>query len=170
MNEHIDETTLIDYLHRELTPERDAAVLAHLGACAQCTAAHETEARLTERLRADARASECDLPLGVAARIRSAVVAQARPTWWTQLTSAVRPAVALPAAAVVVLAAVLGLSSLHSQLTHAPSIAAAYYIDDHAALSSSALPFAQTAVVPESLDASSTSEVSRVAPNIVASE
>lgn len=168
MNEHIDSETLLDYLHHELTPERDAAVLSHLTACASCTQAYDAEAFVTERLRADARAYERELPPGVVARVRSAV-AQTQPAWWVQMTNVLRPAVALPTAAVVVLAAVLGFSSLQSRLTHSPTIAASYYLDDHAALSSSALPFAQTATVPESLE-SSGAQATRVSSNLIASE
>ena len=170
MNEHIDSETLIDYLHRELTPERDAFVHAHLAGCAECARAYDAEARLTERLRSAARAEELELPPSVVARIRSEVALRSHPAWWTQVTSVLRPAVALPTAAVVVLATVLGFSSLQSHFAGAPSIAASYYLDDHDALSSSSLPFAQTAVVPEALDPGSTSEASRIAPNVIASE
>lgn len=154
MNEHIDSETLIDYLHRELASERDAAVLAHLSTCGACAAAHETEARLSERLRTDARATERELPPRIVARVRSVIEIETRPSWWYQMSQAFRPAVALPTAAVLVLATVLGFSALHPRMAQAPSIAAAYYLDDHAALSTSTLPFSQTAVVPEALESS----------------
>jgi anti-sigma factor RsiW len=154
MNEHIDSETLIDYLHRELASERDAAVLAHLSTCGECAAVHEAEARLSERLRADARATERELPPRIVARVRSVIALESQPSWWHQMSQAFRPAVALPTAAVLVLATVLGFSALHPRMAQAPAIAAGYYLDDHAALSSSTLPFAQTAVVPEALEAS----------------
>lgn len=174
MNEHIDSAMLIDYLHGELQPEQDAAVLAHLAACTQCTAAYDAEAAITEAVRTEARLSERDLPPGVLARVRSEIDASASVPWLERLHAFFRPAVGLPAAAVVVLAAVLGFSSLGSHFASAPTIAASYYLDDHAALSTSSLPFAQTTAVPESLESASTGSGQHVAgaltENAIASE
>jgi anti-sigma factor RsiW len=151
MNEHIETGTLIDYLHRELAPEQDAAVLAHLSACAECTHAHEAEARLTDRLRSEARAAELELPPRVVARVLGEVDARP-PRWWLEVARVFRPAVGLPVAAVIVLATVLGFSELAPHMAPPPMIAASYYLDDHAALSTSSLPFSQTPAVPEALD------------------
>ncbi|MGH7738369.1 MAG: anti-sigma factor family protein [Candidatus Tyrphobacter sp.] len=171
MNEHLTPETLIDYLHHELAIERDAAAHAHLLSCAACTAAYNAETRLGEYLRSDALARERDLPPGVAARVRGAVAREGRWLSWDRLENALRPAFALPAAAVIVLAAVLGFSSLRSHVEHAPSIAASYYLDDHAALSSVTLPFSQTAVVPEPLESNRSAQPSsQVAANLLARE
>ena len=171
INEHTDANLLIDYLHRELQPEEDAAVHAHLLACEPCRDAYEAQARITEHLRAHAQAEERELPPGVVARIRDRVAGQARLAWWHQLSLAFRPAVGLPVAAVLVLATVLGWASLRPHEGHAPSIAAAYYLDDHAALS---LPFSQTAAVPATLEDSSGTESAHsaalIGPNTIASE
>lgn len=154
MNEHIDSAILIDYLHRELEPEQDAFVLAHLTECSACARAYEVEARLSEQLRALASNEERELPQGIVARVRGEIDERA-PAWW-QLGSIFRPAVGLPAAAVLVLATVLGFSSLRPHLAPVPTIAASYYLDDHEALASSSLPFSQTSVVPEALESGGT--------------
>ncbi len=151
MSEHIDELTLNDFLHRELSPERDASVHAHLAACPHCTRSYDAEARLSERLREEARASELEFPAGIAARVRAAAERETRSAWIDSIARLFRPAVGLPTAAVIVLALVLGVSSLRPH--GAPTIAASYYIDDHAALSTSSLPFSQTAAVPATLEA-----------------
>ncbi len=172
-NEHIDNSTLIDYLHHELAPGQDALVLAHLAACKECAAAYEAEARLTEVLRAEARAAERELPLRVENRVLTGIEASRLPAWLQQLRLVARPAVGLPAAAVLVLAAALGFASLASHTAHAPAIAVAYYLDDHAALSNSSLPFAQTAVVPGSLESGAASDRSTsatIGTNTIASE
>lgn len=171
MNEHIDSTTLLDYLHGELTPEHDAAIHVHLAACASCALARDAEASLTERLRAEALAAERDVPPGVAARVR-ARLDPVQPHWFTGLRALLRPAIGLPVAAVLVLAIVLGLTSLHMTASKAPAIAAAYYLDDHASLSTRALPFTQTSVVPEALQTGGAvrMQTAAVGTNTIASE
>lgn len=173
MNEHLDVETLTDYLHRELEPERDASVHAHLAHCAACTLAYEAEARLSERLRAYARSVEREIPQGIVARVRSEVDEQQVP-WW-HFGRVLRPAVGLPVAAALVLATILGFSSLAPHLSGPPAIAASYYLDDHEALASSSLPFSQTSVVPEALEPGGTTNSQNdparaVGSNIVASE
>lgn len=171
MNEHLNIETLTDYLHRELEPEQDARVLAHLNQCAACTRTYEAEASLSERLRDYAAAEARELPQGIVARIRGEIEEQQAP-WW-QLGRILRPSVGLPAAAVLVLATVLGFSSLAPHLAPAPSIAASYYLDDHEALASSALPLSQTSVVPEALqpsDAQQDASADPVSPETVATE
>ncbi len=172
-NEHIDSSILTDYLHHELAPGEDARVLAHLTACTECAGAYEAEARLTEALRAEARAAERELPLRVENRVLAGIEASRMPAWLRQLRLVARPAIGLPVAAAIVLAAALGFVSLGSHTAHAPTIAAAYYLDDHAALSNSSLPFAQTAVVPGSLEngtANGGATSAAVGANTIASE
>lgn len=174
INEHVTTDTLVDYLHRELAPEDDAAVHAHLAACRACTVAYEAEARLTDQLRNNARAEERELPPAVVARIRSEIAQQTQPAWWRQLTLVLRPTVGFPVAAVLVLAVVLGFSSIRTHTMGAPAIAATYYLDDHAALATSSLPFSETAVVPSTLEQSNssteTSRAASIASNVLARE
>jgi anti-sigma factor RsiW len=171
---HVRADTLLDFLHGELSPEEDAGVHEHLASCATCSAEHEEQMRLTEVLRAHAIAEERELPARVVARVRERINAYREPAWWQQLTAFVRPAVAMPAAAVLLLAAILGFSSIRPVFMHAPEIAAAYYLDDHAALSTHFLPFAQGATVPATLNGGLTSRSASVAAaadaSIIASE
>jgi anti-sigma factor RsiW len=171
-NEHIDSGTLIDYLHGELAPEQDAAVLAHLADCSACAEQYDGEAALTERVRAHAHANEREMPFGIVARVRAQLDAPARPSWLEQLSLLLRPAIGVPVAAVLAVGIALGISSLHPAAGSAPAIAASYYIDDHAALSTHALPFTQTPVVPEALQPSSTTAAATVAipGNAIATE
>src|SRR5665213_3407926 len=102
---HINQEQLVDYLHRGLAPEDDAMVHAHLDACAQCRLAYQDEASLSEALRAHARNEARDLPAGVAASIWAAIAtARRRESLSDRLLTWLRPAVLVPAMAVVVLA------------------------------------------------------------------
>lgn len=144
-NEHPTLEELTDYVHGELTPQRDAAVHAHIANCAPCAEAHDTEVRLGEVLREQARAEERDLPLGFAQRIVDAAIAsepQAAP-WWESLTRVLRPAIAIPAVAAIALAIYLAVAGSHQGTEQMATIDAATYIDNHAALSSD-MPFAES--------------------------
>ena len=149
MKPHLTPEQLIDYLHGELAPGEDAAVLLHLESCVPCRASYDEEASFSETLRSFARATERDFPPGVRARILSAVEAsQTRPAWTARLAAWLRPAVAIPVAAAVVVAAFAGYdSATHRSRT---TIDAAYYLDDHAALTS-AVPFNEGNIVPTAL-------------------
>lgn len=150
MNEHTTTEAIIDYLHRELSPEEDAALLVHLGSCAQCAAIYEEQARISESLRAYARATERELPQGVVARIWDAVEARdARPTFVQRIAAVFRPAIAVPIAAVLVVGAFFGYSATH-QNASITTIDAAYYLRDHASLNST-MPFGEGSVEPASL-------------------
>lgn len=149
-HEHTTTEDIIDYLHHELSPEADATLLVHLKSCAQCAAMYEEQARLSESLRAFARATERDLPQGVVARIWDAVDARtAQPTFTRRVVAFFRPAVAVPIAAVLVVGAFFGYSATHHS---APMITidAAYYLRDHASLNST-MPFGESSVEPASL-------------------
>jgi anti-sigma factor RsiW len=140
--EHATTEQLIDYLHGELDPARDAALLAHLESCGVCRARHEDEARIAEALRSHARASERELPPGVVARIWEQLE---KPPKRSPIAWLLRPALALPLAAALVFAAFFGY--VHTGQT---SIDAAYYLDDHDALVGT-VPFGEGNVVPTSL-------------------
>lgn len=141
---------LVDYLHRELTPEADAALLVHLEACPDCAARYEEQAQLSESLRAYARASERDVPQGVIAGIWDTIEREtARPAWHEQLVAFFRPAYALPVAAILLLAIFFGYNATHRGAP-VTTIDAAVYLRDHASLNST-MPFGEGAAEPASL-------------------
>jgi anti-sigma factor RsiW len=149
--EHIELDKLIDYLHHELPPGDDAAVMSHLATCAACRALSEEQAHLTEALRSYARSTERELPAGVVARIWDAVETQrAGPAWRRRIAAWLRPVVAIPLAAAFALLLYVGVVQPRLNPTGAV-ISAAYYLDDHAALTST-VPFSQGNVVPASLE------------------
>jgi anti-sigma factor RsiW len=149
MNSHLNQEQLIDYLHDELAPGEDAVVLLHLERCDPCRARYEEEASLSEQLRRFARVSERELPQGVRASVFAAIEeSAAQPGWAARLAGWLRPAIAIPVAAAVVIAAFAGYdSATHRART---TIDAAYYLDDHAALTS-AVPFTEGNIVPTAL-------------------
>ncbi|MGD0967811.1 MAG: anti-sigma factor [Candidatus Aquilonibacter sp.] len=149
MNSHLNQEQLVDYLHGELAPGEDASVLLHLESCDPCRVRYEEEASLSEQLRSFARVSERDLPPGVRASIFGAIEASAGEVGWTaRLAGWLRPAIAIPVAAAVLIVAFAGYdSAAHRART---TIDAAYYLDDHAALTS-AVPFNEGNIVPTAL-------------------
>ncbi|MHB8148295.1 MAG: anti-sigma factor family protein [Vulcanimicrobiaceae bacterium] len=152
MNEHhFNDNDFIDYLHGELSPGRDAAMLAHLDACATCRSAYDEEARLGEMLRAHATRSERELPYGLTADVWKRIERESEsPQWAKRLLALLRPAIAIPVAAAVVLAAYFGVTTLERGPAR-PSIDAAYYLNDHAALTRT-VPFSEGgSVVPSTL-------------------
>jgi len=160
---HITHEQLIDYLHGALAPEDDAAVHTHLDSCSDCTSAYQDEAALTEALRAHALAEERDLPSGVVASIWAAIEASQRRSFARTLAAWLRPAVLVPIAAVVVIALMLAPRLIPS--SSAPTIDAAYYLQDHAALGST-MPFADSNAVPSALENDDESQTTAVAVTI----
>lgn len=158
---HINQEQLVDYLHRGLAPEDDAMVHAHLDACAQCRLAYQDEASLSEALRANARNEIRELPSGVVASIWAAIAAaRRRESLADRLLTWLRPAVLVPAMAVVVLA--LLLVPRFAQSPPSQTIDASYYLQDHAALGST-MPFADSDQVPEALENDDEGQTSVVA-------
>jgi Putative zinc-finger len=147
---HPTAENLTDYLHHALSPEDDAQIHTHLETCASCRSDYQHEARLTEILRAHARKQERDLPAGVVARIWDRIdVGGDRPSFWETLHAFLRPTIAVSAAAALLLAAYFGPAYWNAR-TLPPSIDAAYYLQDHAAVTGT-LPFADTAAMPAAL-------------------
>lgn len=142
MTEHLNNQTLIDYMHAGLSPERDAHVYAHLETCPECRAEYDAELALTDLVRSFAAADTRELPSSVKAEIWERIRA-ARPSPWGAWASWLRPAVSLPVAAALALAAYLGTSYLGPHGI-AP-IDAGYYLQDHAALDST-VPFSDRAM------------------------
>ena len=123
---------LEDYLHGALGPERDAAIHAHLEACAACRDVYDEAAAVRDWLRAAARAEEREFP----ETIRTRVLAKIRypePSFLDRLRAAFRPAIAVPIAAVIAAAAFVGLPAVHPAGT-APGVAATYLLEEHAAV------------------------------------
>ncbi len=153
MNEiHPSIEELVDYMHGELTPERDAAVHAHLVDCSSCSQMRDSEASLTDLLRAHANAEERDLPPSVIAGIRNAVARPMRPAW-SPLQLLLRPAVALGAAAAIAAIVYVGIPAWHAG-PRSTRIEAAYYLDNHTALTATT-PFAQEPAMPVMLTSDS---------------
>src|SRR5476651_2321553 len=128
---HYTEDILIDYIHGELPAGEDARVHAHLAACADCCVLHDAEAAFGEMLRASASNEELEFPSIIKARVWAAI-RDAEPTFADRLRSFFRPAIAAPVVAALALAAYLGAPILHSG-SGAPSVAVAYYLEEHAA-------------------------------------
>ncbi|MEO9263426.1 MAG: zf-HC2 domain-containing protein [Candidatus Baltobacteraceae bacterium] len=148
--QHPTQDQLIDYIHRELTPADDATILMHIEACGACRAQYEIEARLSEALRVHARATERDLPAGVINRIWDAVDTAPALSWSQRLRATLRPAIAVPIAAMLAVAIYFGAGATHRAEGPQATIDAAYYLDDHAALTST-VPFGEGNAVPSQL-------------------
>ena len=141
MTEHLANQLLIDYMHAGLTPEEDARVYAHLEACPACRAEYDAELALTDLLRAYALRETRELPPMLKAELWERIRA-ARPTPLQTLAGWLRPAVALPMAAAIALAAYFGTSYMGPR--GAAPIDAAYYLQDHAAFNTT-VPFSDRA-------------------------
>ena len=128
MNEHLTTETLIDFLHGELPAQDDARVHAHLATCSACRSTHEMEAMLGETLRAAAAAEHRDMPSLVSAAVWQRV-REARPGPFAQLAALLRPVVAVPLAAAILLGAFIASPLGHG--SGAPKIDATYYLRAH---------------------------------------
>jgi predicted anti-sigma-YlaC factor YlaD len=137
MTEHLNNQILIDYMHAGLDTEADARAYAHLEACRGCRAEYDAELALSDLLRTYAASNTRELPSAVKAEVWERIRA-ARPSPWGNWANWLRPAVSLPVAAALALAAYFGTAYLAPHGT-AP-IDAAYYLQDHAAMDST-VPF-----------------------------
>ncbi|HKU81999.1 MAG TPA: zf-HC2 domain-containing protein [Candidatus Tumulicola sp.] len=149
---HLTTEQLVDYVHGGLPPAQDASVHAHLSGCPTCTEAHDAELRLSELLRAHARAEELELPPGLTTAIYARTIdAPAPQRGWLGWRAALRPAAAVPVAAVLALAVYFVSSGWHAN-AKGGALDAAYYMDNHAALSTT-MPFAAGEAFPAQLTA-----------------
>lgn len=128
---------LIDYLHDELSPSDDAAIHAHVSACAACSAARDREVALSELLRRHAAAAERDMPPG----LRTAILANAQPgrpfaRRWAP-ANLWRTVIGVPLAAAAALAIYVATTAPNASNA---ALDASSYVNYHAALSSTA-PF-----------------------------
>ncbi|HKU67413.1 MAG TPA: zf-HC2 domain-containing protein [Candidatus Baltobacteraceae bacterium] len=135
--QHLTNDILLDYVHGELAPAQDASVYTHIEQCEACRAEFETEVALGEMLRANARIEERELPSAVKAQIWERV-RSGKPSAIQRVFGWMRPAIAIPVAAAIAVAAYFG--STYAGPHGAPSIEAAYYLQDHAAMNST-IPF-----------------------------
>ena len=132
MQQHLTTETLIDYLHAELDSASDAAALAHLEACAQCTAAFESETTFGERLRTNARREALELPLGFQSAIIARLADHQSPM--QRLAAFWRPVIFVPVAAAAAVAAFVLLPLAHgNQGPTGTLLPASYYLEEHAA-------------------------------------
>ncbi len=158
---HLSPEDLVEYLHGELPAERDATAHRHLADCAACRDAYESEARLTELLRAHARAEERDLPPAVVAGVRAALERE-RPA--QRFAGWLRPALV---AAAIVCGLLVGMyasqGGWHSR-ARAAGIDASYYLDDHAALDRTT-PLGEDAALPAALTSNATHSDDRALAN-----
>jgi anti-sigma factor RsiW len=133
MNEHLSPDLLVDYVHGELSATDDASVHRHLAACASCRESYDLEIALSEGLRAAAAADERELPPFVKATIWEAV-REARPSPLARLGALLRPAIAVPVAALLIAGGFFASPLAH--VGAAPTIDATYYLEAHAAQAS----------------------------------
>jgi len=142
---HLSTDLLVDFLHGELPPEDDALAHAHLQFCAACRQEYDLQVALSDALRSAAAAEECEMPSLVKAvvweRIRNA-----QPSRWQRLAGWLRPAVAVPVAAVIVIGGYFA-SPLARPSASAPTVDAAYYFAAHAQSSATA-PLSEHATAP----------------------
>lgn len=130
--QHLNIDTLIDYQRGELAPGDDAAVLAHLEACAVCTREFNAESALVERLRTEARAAELELPLGMRSAIMARIAASA-PTPFERIAAWLRPIVVVPVLAAVAAAAFFLFPMTQHQAAPPAAMPVSYYLEEHAA-------------------------------------
>lgn len=162
---HLTTEQLIDYIHDALEPGEDAYVHAHLDDCAQCRDEYTAEVALSELLRKQAEIEEREMPSSIKAAVWEQI-RNAKPSPLQRFLAVFRPVIAVPVAAAIILAAYFGL---HSQQGVAPTIDAAYLLQDHAAMNST-VPFDdRTGANPATLDgeyASSNDEAAVVVPTV----
>jgi anti-sigma factor RsiW len=142
---------LIDYAHGELSPARDAQLHEHLAGCPSCFASYHAELNVSDSLRAYARETERDLPPGFAQAIVLNAI-QHRPTLWERWSASLRPFMAVPVAAAILLVAFFAIGR-HG----APErrVDPSYYFEDHAALAAS-VPFEDSAALPAMMTSNET--------------
>jgi len=127
---HLSTDLLVDFLHGELPPEDDALAYAHLQLCAQCRQEYDLQVALGDALRTAAAAEECEMPSLVKALVWERI-RNAEPSRLQRLANWLRPAVAVPVAACLVVGGYFVSPLAHPSAT-APTVDAAYYFAAHA--------------------------------------
>jgi predicted anti-sigma-YlaC factor YlaD len=127
---------LVEYERGELDAARDAAMHEHLQSCSVCHAEWQADLELVDSLRS--WSTERDFPPSILAGVRQAMYAQPAPSFMDRLRGVLRPAVAAPVAAAVLIAVGYGYHRSHPPQ---PSLTGMDYVREH---------FAQTASLPSS--------------------
>jgi anti-sigma factor (TIGR02949 family) len=129
---HFTDDDLIDYLHREVSDEVDARIHAHLAHCSDCSARYDNEAAVGEMLRSSALAEERAFPPMIRAQVWAAIRA-AQPTPLERFRAFISPVVVVPFAAALALLMYFSVPVIRGDRATAPTVAAAYYFEEHAA-------------------------------------
>jgi anti-sigma factor RsiW len=129
---HFTDDDLIDYLHGEVPDEADARIHAHLAVCSDCSSRYDAEAAVGEQLRASTFAQERPFPAIIRAQVWAAI-RSAEPTPLERLRAFINPVVAVPLAAALALLMYFSVPVLRGDRATAPTVAAAYYFEEHAA-------------------------------------
>lgn len=165
MTQHPTNDILLDYVHGELAPAQDASVYAHIEQCESCRAEYQAEVAMGEMLRSQAALQELELPSSVKAEIWQRVRA-GKPGIWNRAFGWIRPAVAVPLAAAIAVAAYFGTTYIGPQ--GAPTIEASYYLQDHAAMNST-IPFSdRNSASPDQLENAAAVDTQQTAVNVQA--
>ncbi len=131
--QHATNEQLTDYLHGQLTPNEDAFIHAHLADCSRCRDEYSAEVQLSEMLRNQAALESLELPSMVKANIWAAV-RELQPSPMERFRAFLRPAYALPVAAALLVGLIFAPGYVHRAGTGSPTIDAAYFLEDHAAM------------------------------------
>lgn len=165
MMQHLTSETLLDYIHGELSPPEDASVYAHIEQCEPCRAEYQAEVSFGEMLRANAAREERELPSSVKAHIWQQI-REAKPSPLGRFSAWLRPALLIPTAAALAIAAYFGTSFVNPH--GAPAIEASYYLQDHAAMNTT-IPFSdRTTVNPVDLENAAAVDTQQTAVNVQA--
>ena len=125
---HTTTDQLIDYIHGALGPQEDARVYSHIAECEACRLDYRAEVLLSEAIRTGAAAETLEFPSMIKAKVWQAIRTE-QPTLLQRLRAAFIPAAAIPVAAAIALMVYFNAG----QGPAAPTIEAAYYLDEHAA-------------------------------------
>jgi anti-sigma factor RsiW len=130
-------TLLVDYERGELDVARDAAMYAHLTACEDCRAEWHADLALVDALRSSA--DEREFPMSVLVGVRQAMHAEPAPSLVQRLRVFLRPVIAAPVAAAVILTGVF--VGYQQSRTPQPTLTGMDFVREHVA---------QTASLPSS--------------------
>jgi hypothetical protein len=132
MNSHLQPQAITDYVHGALPPAQDALAYAHIRICSSCSAELEIERTLTDMLRDGAVREEREFPSLIKAAVWQ-TIRDAKPSPLSRLTAFFRPAISVPAASALIVAALILGPVGHLATGPAPTIDATFYLDEHAA-------------------------------------
>lgn len=128
---------LVDYERGELDAARDAAMHEHLRSCSACHTQWQADLALVDSLRA--WSAEREFPASILAGVRQAMYAERAPSFMERLRAVLRPAVAAPVAAAILIA--VGYAGYNRAHAPQPTLTGMDYVQEH---------FAQTASLPSS--------------------